>query len=1007
MDTTPRTRSTTRHRRAPTPKLSERKKKLFDDVTVNTKSPIMMGPFQPYVRLERIIIEEADDSDIGPMSPLEFSSSPSSFNEVHRIIAREQKGSAKSRRTNFSNVISELSKSPTNSPTRSKSGKKAAEMIESTSISESADTKDSSEEDVVGPLCTSMKKLTSMTEPNYEQQMKTPSESNASNKASGEVARGASFRKSLVFDTGLTPHDDESNAPSSNKLADNEPSERPKAKTSLTFGEPVISVRSFYGKPIEKPAESKAEMDIIAKLSSHEFAAVIAKRKNRSKPKTTTKPKSLAKRMKAPSLWRFSGKMKFNRQKQPRPHKEAKKKKEKVFATNGGSVIDTENVAPIGAEFTSRIEQNLRLQKILKDQTNAFEVSRDINWNGGNKGQNDQSPLVPPSAFLNSDGEDDADSDNESALPTNCSTYEEVEVEVETNRKFFKSSASSAKKYRIMGRLSATLKRGGDLKFDPLPKRKKKRPNKDGETVFLHNEISSIIDRLSSPSKNKRNNDASSDKSNDRHSDVTNINLDKNVEANSEKTTDVYSDTIAEANIDTNSNTENQVTRTNADATVIENQQDFIEEMQTEGPIAMEPMAYVDVNKYRQMIPYNTTDSEKISQQESILELLISNGICNDETFQIFIAEPDLHKEKASQILDSLYCVNTMMPDEYENDGTIDWVNSVESMPIALTPDSIVAIDTNSNGPSDSNLIESGFISSVVLGVAPTLGHETAHSHATDTPITDETPKESHPTEAMAKENASSEKLFPIFSKNFNAKDYKAPTFNTLNKAPKEWVAIGNQYQLDIGQKEFGLRTCAQCDMQYSVHEPEDELLHQKYHNCVNILSFKGWNNERVVTQIPDWGLNGRIIYVCETDSKAKKDRAKEVLDMVDRDLGFAARTELKPKTLVYFAIAKQQIVGVCVVQPLERAHRLKHENGIDCYTTETYPVKCGISRVWIAPQYRRHGIAAKLITSMRSHFIFGAFLSFDDIAFSSPTEDGKKFAAKLTQRTDFLIYEQ
>lgn len=42
----------------------------------------------------------------------------------------------------------------------------------------------------------------------------------------------------------------------------------------------------------------------------------------------------------------------------------------------------------------------------------------------------------------------------------------------------------------------------------------------------------------------------------------------------------------------------------------------------------------------------------------------------------------------------------------------------------------------------------------------------------------------------------------------------------------------------------------------------------------------------------------------------------------------------------MYFAIAKQQIVGVCVVQPLERAHRFKTENGVDCYTIETYPVR-------------------------------------------------------------------
>lgn len=100
-------------------------------------------------------------------------------------------------------------------------------------------------------------------------------------------------------------------------------------------------------------------------------------------------------------------------------------------------------------------------------------------------------------------------------------------------------------------------------------------------------------------------------------------------------------------------------------------------------------------------------------------------------------------------------------------------------------------------------------------------------------------------------------------------------------------------------QKAFGLRTCPQCEMQYSVHEPKDELLHLKYHNCVNILAFKGWTTENEVTQISDWGLNSRIIFVCEKDGEAKIERAKEVLDMVDRDLGFAARTKLKEKTLV------------------------------------------------------------------------------------------------------------
>lgn len=91
METTPRSvRScNSRYRRVPTPKMSERKKKLFDDVLSNGDSPTQRNP---YVRLERIIVEEADDSDIGPMSPLEFSSSPTSFNEVHRMMSRHHKG---------------------------------------------------------------------------------------------------------------------------------------------------------------------------------------------------------------------------------------------------------------------------------------------------------------------------------------------------------------------------------------------------------------------------------------------------------------------------------------------------------------------------------------------------------------------------------------------------------------------------------------------------------------------------------------------------------------------------------------------------------------------------------------------------------------------------------------------------------------------------------------------------------------------------------------------------
>lgn len=84
----------------------------------------------------------------------------------------------------------------------------------------------------------------------------------------------------------------------------------------------------------------------------------------------------------------------------------------------------------------------------------------------------------------------------------------------------------------------------------------------------------------------------------------------------------------------------------------------------------------------------------------------------------------------------------------------------------------------------------------------------------------------------------SSTSLYPIFNKDHRPKPNRELFLNTHNSL-KRWRPIGNQYQIDAGQKEFGMKVCPQCEMHYSAHEPEDELLHIKYHNSLRILTFK------------------------------------------------------------------------------------------------------------------------------------------------------------------------
>lgn len=109
---------------------------------------------------------------------------------------------------------------------------------------------------------------------------------------------------------------------------------------------------------------------------------------------------------------------------------------------------------------------------------------------------------------------------------------------------------------------------------------------------------------------------------------------------------------------------------------------------------------------------------------------------------------------------------------------------------------------------------------------------------------------------------------------------------------------------------------------------------------------------------------------------------------------------------------------------------------GIDCCTAEEYPVKCGVSRIWVHRPFRRGNVATRLmdcmrydntelftryiicadiinnlfiysLTHYRKNFMFGHVLSVEEIAFSSPTVAGKIFAEHYTGRKDFFVFTQ
>ncbi|KAL3700580.1 hypothetical protein R1sor_018602 [Riccia sorocarpa] len=139
--------------------------------------------------------------------------------------------------------------------------------------------------------------------------------------------------------------------------------------------------------------------------------------------------------------------------------------------------------------------------------------------------------------------------------------------------------------------------------------------------------------------------------------------------------------------------------------------------------------------------------------------------------------------------------------------------------------------------------------------------------------------------------------------------------------APKVKRAAG-QYFLDLGQKDFSYSTCPVCGLFYARGLEDDEAVHKVFHrNRTKGISCKGWQDERVVRKIGDKG--DRIILVLPDDTHHRQ-KVKEVMDVVEAELGLSPGwlTQKACKVYLYISSSKK-IVGCLMVEPIKTAYKL------------------------------------------------------------------------------------
>ncbi len=230
-----------------------------------------------------------------------------------------------------------------------------------------------------------------------------------------------------------------------------------------------------------------------------------------------------------------------------------------------------------------------------------------------------------------------------------------------------------------------------------------------------------------------------------------------------------------------------------------------------------------------------------------------------------------------------------------------------------------------------------------------------------------------------------------------------------------------SQLFLDFGQKSFGEQIiCNVCGMLRVLGLDEDDSQHDKickeYQEGVTCF---GWKNERMVAAL---GKDARILEVRPDDAQQHRNKVSEVKEIVDKELGFAGRQSEDPcsgidgNATCFLYILKKRIVGLLLVKRIQRAYELlpskdAHENNnrySSCISRSLKPSKAllGVHQIWVHKSHRHHGIASRLVTAARDHLIFGMCVPLELVAFSSPTDEGLRFAKTYVGSDRPLVYD-
>lgn len=207
--------------------------------------------------------------------------------------------------------------------------------------------------------------------------------------------------------------------------------------------------------------------------------------------------------------------------------------------------------------------------------------------------------------------------------------------------------------------------------------------------------------------------------------------------------------------------------------------------------------------------------------------------------------------------------------------------------------------------------------------------------------------------------------------------------------------------------------TCKACGMNYYSYMEKDAAVHSKYHDT--FVNGPRWDlaasdanklcQSFTVTKSLK-RLEGAIFSINRNRTKDVK-RIEALLEIVNRELSSPPAnsywkdvSENVMAGQAFVAVLDRRIVGLCVTEPIIDIE--KQTRWIVDRTQEVVPnqtnkrCKVGISRIWVAPKWRRQGIGHTLLETVLSDLIYGLTLKRVEVAFSQPSYAGGKLARQF-----------